>query len=264
MRVAVAIVTLATGLLVALGSGGPARAVDYDCSDFATQAEAQNFFLSHGGPSSDPYGLDGDHDGVACESNPCPCSTGGGGGGGGSGGGGGGGVRCGEERWAVKTLSDKREVRVRFKPRGISVAQLRLKKPPVHIGSDTPRINGVETKTWRVRAELVEEKREEDRDIHLVIAVPGAASQTMIVEFPDTSCNGAKSSPKRSAMASARNALVSACGAAPSSSFKHLQGTATIVGVGFFDIIHGQTGVAPHGVELHPVLKFKNASCQAW
>lgn len=54
----------------------PAQAVDYNCSDFSTQAAAQSFFLANGGPSSDPYGLDADHDGIACESNPCPCSTG--------------------------------------------------------------------------------------------------------------------------------------------------------------------------------------------
>lgn len=43
---------------------------DYDCSDFKTQKEAQNFFKKHGGPKSDPYGLDADNDGIACESLP--------------------------------------------------------------------------------------------------------------------------------------------------------------------------------------------------
>ena len=38
---------------------------DYDCADFATQEEAQGF-LSAG----DPYGLDADSDGVACEELP--------------------------------------------------------------------------------------------------------------------------------------------------------------------------------------------------
>ena len=56
---------------------------DVDCSGFSSQAAAQNFFISHGGPGSDPYNLDGDGDGVACESLPCPCSTSGGGSGGG-------------------------------------------------------------------------------------------------------------------------------------------------------------------------------------
>jgi len=42
---------------------------DYDCPDFATQAEAQRFFIENGGPNEDPHGLDRDGDGIACESN---------------------------------------------------------------------------------------------------------------------------------------------------------------------------------------------------
>ena len=38
---------------------------DYDCSDFETQEEAQGFFSG-----GDPYGLDSDGDGVACEELP--------------------------------------------------------------------------------------------------------------------------------------------------------------------------------------------------
>ncbi|BDG59281.1 thermonuclease family protein [Caldinitratiruptor microaerophilus] len=43
---------------------------DRDCSDFRTQAEAQAFFEANGGPARDPHRLDGDHDGIACESLP--------------------------------------------------------------------------------------------------------------------------------------------------------------------------------------------------
>jgi hypothetical protein len=39
----------------------------YDCDAFASQEDAQGFFEVHGGPASDPYYLDGDDDGVACE-----------------------------------------------------------------------------------------------------------------------------------------------------------------------------------------------------
>ena len=61
--------------LVVLASGSaPATAVDRDCPDFSTQAQAQSYFIDRGGPSSDPDRLDADGDGVACESNPCPCS----------------------------------------------------------------------------------------------------------------------------------------------------------------------------------------------
>ena len=44
--------------------------VDYNCSDFKTHAEAQKFFLQNGGPKKDPYRLDGDKDGLACETLP--------------------------------------------------------------------------------------------------------------------------------------------------------------------------------------------------
>jgi hypothetical protein len=40
-----------------------AQALDYDCADFANQAQAQGYLLP-----GDPYNLDGDNDGVACES----------------------------------------------------------------------------------------------------------------------------------------------------------------------------------------------------
>jgi hypothetical protein len=44
---------------------------DVNCKDFDTHAHAMSFFRGTGGsPSNDPYGLDGDHDGNACETLP--------------------------------------------------------------------------------------------------------------------------------------------------------------------------------------------------
>jgi hypothetical protein len=34
-------------------------------------------------------------------------------------------------------------------------------------------------------------------------------------------------------------------------------GLATVTGVAFFDFQHGQTGVAPNAIELHPILAFR-------
>jgi hypothetical protein len=46
-------------------------ASDVNCKDFDTHAHAQSFFKGTGGSASnDPYGLDGDHDGTACETLP--------------------------------------------------------------------------------------------------------------------------------------------------------------------------------------------------
>lgn len=52
------------------GKAGSAQVRDLDCADFASQAEAQRE-LSPG----DPLNLDGNGDGIACNSLPCPCST---------------------------------------------------------------------------------------------------------------------------------------------------------------------------------------------
>ena len=43
---------------------------DLDCSDFDTWQEAQDHYLSAGGPDADPHRLDGDGDGVPCEDLP--------------------------------------------------------------------------------------------------------------------------------------------------------------------------------------------------
>lgn len=81
MKVVISLLVL-VGALAALGAApATAAAKDYDCADFANQAEAQEYLLP-----GDPYRLDGDNDGIACEDLPCPCSyeesSGGGGGGG--------------------------------------------------------------------------------------------------------------------------------------------------------------------------------------
>ena len=44
---------------------------DVNCKDFSTHTRAQSFFKGTGGTkSNDPYGLDNDGDGIACESLP--------------------------------------------------------------------------------------------------------------------------------------------------------------------------------------------------
>jgi hypothetical protein len=65
-------------LLAVMAPTASAHRRDYDCVDFATQAEAEEYLLA-----GDPYNLDADGDGIACEDNPCPCSYSPGGGGGG-------------------------------------------------------------------------------------------------------------------------------------------------------------------------------------
>jgi Excalibur calcium-binding domain len=67
-----ALLILAVSLAAIWASPNPptAKALDYDCSDFSSQAQAQEHLLP-----GDPYNLDGDNDGIACEELPCPCSS---------------------------------------------------------------------------------------------------------------------------------------------------------------------------------------------
>jgi len=43
------------------------KAGDYNCVDFASQSEAQDFFIKNGGPTRDQHHLDADKDGKACD-----------------------------------------------------------------------------------------------------------------------------------------------------------------------------------------------------
>ena len=107
-----------------------------------------------------------------------------------------------------------------------------------------------EMRTVTVTATLVSVKRESDSDLHLVLAVGGA---TMIGEIPHPSC--VASGPFRAGSARARAALDALVPAlARSGGFVPVGRQVTVTGVVFLDPPHGQTGKAPNGVELHPIV----------
>jgi hypothetical protein len=159
---------------------------------------------------------------------------------------------CGVERWSIKTLTDPVGKTLRFIPRLTTITHLRRLRAPVNLPST--RIRPVEVTTYRVRARLVAAKVEDDSDIHLVIADP-ASGATMIAELPAFPCTIGATAADRKLIQRARASFVRACGL-PEDFYTDLNGTATVTGVGFFDFLHGQRGVAPNGIELHPVIGF--------
>jgi hypothetical protein len=169
---------------------------------------------------------------------------------------------CGVWRWPVKTLSDPRRKSVDYHAKKTSVKALRRKKRPgITIGTDTPRTGTIEHQNWTVTGDIQLAKIEDDSDIHAVISVPGHHLKTMIVEFPKKTC--VKMPYKRAKIAAARDKFLNNCGSIGSSSFTKLKGRVTVTGVGFWDEKHGQTGVAPNAIELHPVLNFKGSCSKA-
>lgn len=167
---------------------------------------------------------------------------------------------CGVWRWGIKTLSDDRASDVDFAPPATTVQQLRALAKPKPLGKDTPRIGPTELHTYRIRAQLLEHRwvakqSTDDSDFHLVISVPGNKSRTMIAEIVDPSCPGARDSNRIEAFRAIRTKYVNLFGTVPRD-FSNVQGSPVVfvTGVGFFDERHGQRGVAPNGIELHPVL----------
>jgi hypothetical protein len=162
-------------------------------------------------------------------------------------------LKCGVERWPEKTLADPAAVNV--SRRAVASTVDALARLPVVVGINGARGIGTELTRVKVEAKLVGIKGEADGDFHLVIKDPATGAQ-MIVEFPNQGCTRGASAALRKKMQTARVAVVNACGFTPSSGYHRLKGNVTVSGIPFFDFLHRQTGHAPNGVELHPVLKF--------
>lgn len=184
-------------------------------------------------------------------------------------------AKCrGEERWQIKTLTDAEAGKVNKTATAATVEELRENDTrPEKVSSKGTRISPVEFRRYRVHASLRKAIREDDGDFHVVISDPshdGEADpqETMIIEFPDTTCEPQSSSaytPEMTAARSAFVALVKRCTGYTGTfgSLRKFKLHATVTGVGFWDVKHGtpQLGRAPNDFELHPVLKLTQAAC---
>jgi hypothetical protein len=114
------------------------------------------------------------------------------------------------------------------------------------------RAQPIEATVYVVEAEIIACKIENDGDFHIVIQ--GDQGKTMIVEVPDPDPRFvAPTSPWVTEIAAVRQLCQAKL--APERTIKKVRQRARITGVGFFDRIHGQDGVAQtNGIELHPVL----------
>ncbi len=164
-----------------------------------------------------------------------------------------GGAGCGKERWPVKTMDDPQAALVDPQPLAMSVAALRQLTAPTSLPADG-RAAPWELRRVTVTARLVAARREQDHDFHLVIADPQDPRLTMIAELPDPACAAVANGTAAPSILQARKEFIDHFGTPPSDQFVPLHGLVTITGVVFFDFPHGQYGLAPNAVELHPVL----------
>ena len=157
--------------------------------------------------------------------------------------------RCGVERQTVKVARDTEASRITLDAVTTTISDLRRRHHGV-IGKGTRYAPEEMTVFELADVRLVAFGLEADGDYHLVIADHG---RTMIVEAPDPTCM--VGSALLADAAAARHAIdrtlsVSRTMTAASPAMAPI----TVRGVGFFDGVHGQRGMAPNGIELHPLL----------
>lgn len=158
-------------------------------------------------------------------------------------------AQCGVERWSVKTGTDPDASKVSLSTyTSTTIYNMWSSTKPSSLPANN-RISPRETTQYRITGTLTKYARESDSDYHLVIQ--DSSGRTMIVEIPSPNCVGS-GSPFITGIRNARSEFDAKLTA--TSSFKSVSAPVAIKGVGFWDFLHGQTGVAPNGIEVHPVL----------
>jgi len=165
----------------------------------------------------------------------------------------GGGTHCPVERAAVKLLNDKDAHAVMEGPiQASTIHDLITHAAPTKqelLDATATRFPAEKMKV-EVSAMVTGYKKESDLDFHIVLSDP-STGQTMIAEIPSGSCMPIEYAGEFSAL---QKQFASDFGK-PTARYKQVTPEKVkITGIVFFDFLHGQTGVAPNGVELHPVL----------
>jgi hypothetical protein len=170
------------------------------------------------------------------------------------------------ERWVVKTAADPgAQAMVGQTPTPTTIAQL-IAIPVPPLLSPDGRSDSTEQTVWQLSVTLKEYGRETDGDYHMVLA--DAQGNTMIGEIPNpgdvdsTSPFFQQITNTRTAFDHHFNEVEDITAPSPQAdpvpdatlAFREVGIPVTLTGLGFFDFRHGQRGVAPNAIELHPVI----------
>ncbi|HEV2721338.1 MAG TPA: Ig-like domain repeat protein, partial [Thermoanaerobaculia bacterium] len=167
---------------------------------------------------------------------------------------------CGVERWSVKVGVDPDAPSVDLNnPMPTTITNLRSFPAPADPPGppDNARVFPWEGTVYTINGTLTLYKKETDVDYHIVIQ--DDQGNTVITEIPSPACIITSTTPRVPAPSPFTSGINIARGKfdarfTATSFFQSASVPVRITGVGFFDFIHGQTGVAPNGIELHPVL----------
>jgi hypothetical protein len=145
-------------------------------------------------------------------------------------------MACGVERWATKTLQDRPRL---LRVQATTLAHLVSVPRPAHVPAWRLPF---ERHIYSVVASATFIREESDQDLHIVLR---SGSKHLIAEAANAPfCTSNATAYRKLQMRRARRVV------------RHYCARARVVGVAFWDFYHGQTGVAPNVIELHPMLGY--------
>ena len=159
-------------------------------------------------------------------------------------------IKEGSERWDIKTLTDASSNKINFLPVASTISKLIQIKPPKTI-KNNPQRTSEEFGCYVIQCRVTKYLSEDDGDYHLVLSeVNIPTSITMIGEIPNPECPTVQKSKYFNKIQKVRLQFNSL----KVSKDQIQDGIYNIYGVAFFDKKHGQNGLAPNGIEIHPIL----------
>lgn len=180
------------------------------------------------------------------------------------------GTRCGVERWPLKTLTDSEaSIFQTATATDTTVPKLVSETAPVKLTNVRAPL---EKQLFHLQALLIGWKEElgsaggatsgtsvPDHDFHIVIADPANTKTQMIIEVPDPACQAVCSSAFLDKIKAARSTVSGKLGPPNTQNVVALPKPwlIEVTGPALFDFVHGQDGLAPNCIEIHPVLEIK-------
>lgn len=150
--------------------------------------------------------------------------------------------------WPYKIGTDPDVGKVSLVPVPTTIDAL-VALPHVERPEELRRIEPVEVTTYELRdVTLKSFQRAPDGDVHMVLA--DEHGHTLIAEAAPPFCTD-DSSPWKGRISAARAVVDEEI---PMTMMGWTSRTISLAGPGYFDTLHGQFGVAPNGIEIHPVL----------
>jgi hypothetical protein len=153
---------------------------------------------------------------------------------------------CAVDRGPVKSVTDTQAAQVSLVPVPAAIATLHSIPAPRPLPQEG-RLAPVETTIYAVTATLTAYRVTPDGEIQLVLS--DDARRTITATIPASACTSG--SRFLSLIANARGTFERRYAA--TEAFKDVRQAIEVQGVGFFDFVQGQRGLAPNAISLHPV-----------